>query len=186
MFTQNAASMDFAASANGTGLREVDEYGIPLALFGSPTPPEFFAVVGRIVAINGRIEYMRDRLQHLPPSEIVVMTKVQQFLHRYNSGRAERNAIVHSSWVFGADSDDPDVIWGVRYKVGKSTTEDAATVSIRDVPNSERTQETVGYTMVRLRKILKRDLITMQVGEIAYAVVMRNWAMRRKPDEGAT
>ena len=161
------------------GLTEVDQYGVPLTVFGNPMPPEFFDVVGRIVAINGKIEYLKDRFQHLPSSEIEAVKKVKQFTQRYNSGRAERNAIVHSSWVFGADMDDPDVILGVRYKVGKLASTGTATVSIRDVPESERKQEAVRYTLSGLRKILKRDLVTMQVGEYAFTEVMLTWAARQ-------
>jgi len=158
------------------GLGDVDRFGLPLNQFGHYSPPEFFEIVGRIVATNGRIEYLKDRLAHLPSSETSGVKKVEQFLTRYKSGRLERNAIVHSSWVFGAGTDAPDLILGVRYRTRKDTVGDTATVSIADVPASEKKQDVVQYGLAGLRKLFKRDITTLQVGEIAYTQVMLAWA----------
>jgi hypothetical protein len=162
-------------------LSEVDRYGVPLGVFGGLTPPGFFDVVGRIVAINGTIEYLRDRIGHLPQSETEDVKKVNQFLKRDDNGRIERNAIVHSRWIFGADPTDPEVILGVRYKVRKLATGETAVVAIRDVADSEKVQEIVRYKLDVLRKVLKRDLVTLQVGELAYSDVMFRWAARQGP-----
>jgi len=35
---------------------EVDAHGVPLGAFGQPAPSEFFEVLGRILAVNGKIE----------------------------------------------------------------------------------------------------------------------------------
>ncbi|TFC91329.1 MULTISPECIES: hypothetical protein [Cryobacterium] len=181
MFIQNAPPEDPAASASRPELVEVDRYGIPLDVFGDYPPPEFFEVIGRIVAINAKIEYLKERLDNLPPSETTGIKKVQQFLKRDSSGRMDRNAIVHSFWTFGASTENPNLILGIRYKVRKLASGEIATTSIRDVPDSEREQDIVQFELVGLRKILKRDLATMQVGELAYSEVMLQWAARQDP-----
>lgn len=155
---------------------DVDQHGVPIRAFGDPVTPEFFEVLGKIVSVNGQIEYLQDRLGHLPMSETSGVRKLEQFLARFESGRSGRNEVVHSRWLFGADTTDPDVIFGVRYKVRKQTTGDVATVSIHDVPDSEREQETVQHTLDSLRKLLRRDVTTMRIGEQAYTEIMLKWA----------
>lgn len=159
-------------------MNEVDKYGVPIRVFGDGTSPEFFEVLGRILAINGRIEYLKDRLDHLPSSETSVVRKVEQFRRRYDSGRAIRNAIVHSSWAFGAHKTDPEVILGIRYKIRKAVSGQTARVSLHDIPDSEREQDIVEYRLEELRKLVRHDVATMYVGELAYAEVMLNWASR--------
>lgn len=160
-------------------MSEVDTYGVPLRVFGDGMPPEFFEVLGRILAINGKIEYLKDRLDHLPFSETSGVRKVEQFLKRYDAGRSARNAIVHSSWAFGAHTTDPDVILGIRYKIRKAASGQTATLSLHDLPDSEREQDIVEYRLEGLRKLVRRDVATMRVGELAYAEVMLNWAARQ-------
>jgi hypothetical protein len=176
MSLKRAPSEEPAASPHWAGLTDVDPYGLPLDIFGDRTPPEFFEVVGRIVAINAKIEYLRERLASLPPSETSGVKKVELFLKRDTSGRMDRNAIVHSFWVFGANTSDSDVILGIRYKKRKTASGNTATVSIRDVPNSESVQNVVQYKLNELRDFLKRDLTTMKVGQLAYTEVMMTWA----------
>jgi hypothetical protein len=142
-------------------------------------PAGFFEVLGRILAVNGKIEYLKERLESFPSAETTGVRKVEQFRKRDSSGRIDRNAIVHSSWVFGAHALDHEVILGVRYKVRKVASGATASVSIGDIPDCEREQDVVQYTMDGLRKLLKRDLTTMRVGEIAYSEVMLNWAARQ-------
>jgi len=150
-------------------MRDVDEYGLPLSEFGD-VPPDFFEILGRLLAVNGKIEYLKDRLDHLPSAETDGVKKVEQFLKRYAAGRSERNAIVHSTWVFGAHK-APEVIVGFRYKVGKSVLEGTPTVAIRGVPGSARRQDVVQYTLDELRELLKRDITTMLVGQLAHGEV---------------
>lgn len=100
-------------------MSDVDKYGVPLHIFGDATAPEFFEILGRLLAVNGKIEYLKDRLDDLPSSETSGVRKVEQFLEGYSSGRVDRNAIVHSYWVFGAHTNDPEVILGIRYKIRK-------------------------------------------------------------------
>jgi len=97
-----------------------------------------------------------------------------------------RNAVVHSFWTVGTH-EDPDVILGIRYKVRNRASGGTATVSIGDVPGSERKQDTVQYRLDELRKLLKHDIATMRVGEIAYAEVNLTWASQHvlETDEGA-
>jgi len=158
---------------------EVDEYGVPLSAFGAGATSEFFSVLGRLIAVNGKIEYLKDRLDHLPSSETDGVRKVEQFLNRYGAGRLARNAIVHSHWMFGADTKDLDIILGIRYKIRKVASGETATVAIGDVPGSEREQDVVKYTLAGLRKLLRRDIATMRLGEIAYTEVNLTWARRQ-------
>lgn len=158
---------------------DVDLYGLPTHAFGDTPPPEFFEIIGRILALNGQIEYFQERLDHLPASETAGVRKVEQFLARCSSGRDDRNAVVHSRWVFGAHTTDPDAILGVRYKVRKRASGHVATVSIRDVPDSEKAQEVVLHTVDTLRALLKRDITTMRIGQLAYAEVMMTWSIEQ-------
>lgn len=159
--------------------REVDTFGIPLHAFGDSVPAGFFEVLGRIVAVNAQIEYLQDRLDHLPPSETDGVRKAEQFRARCASGRADRNAIVHSRWVFGAQTARPDIILGVRYKTRRQASGEIATVSLSDVPGSERQQDTVQHTLDALKKLLRRDVATMRIGELAYSEIMLKWAVRQ-------
>lgn len=158
---------------------EVDEHRVPIDAFGSRAPSEFFGILGRIIAVNGQLEYLMGRLNHLPALETDGARKVEQFRARFVSGREERNAVVHSRWVFGAQPSDPEIILGVRYKVMKKPAAEVATVSIRDVPDSEREQIYVQHTIASLKRLLRRDVATMQVGKQAYSEVMLNWAARQ-------
>jgi hypothetical protein len=158
---------------------EVDEHRVPIDAFGDRAPSEFFGVLGRIVAVNGQLEYFMDRLGHLPALETEGARKVEQFRARFMSGRDERNAVVHSRWVFGAQPSDPEVTLGVRYKVMKKPVGQVATVSIRDVPESEKDQIYVEHTLASLKRLLRRDLGTMQIGKQAYSEVMLAWAARQ-------
>jgi hypothetical protein len=145
---------------------DVDAYGLPLSTFGDHPPKAFFELVGRIVAVNGRIEYLRARLDHLPPSETTGIKKVEQFLERDKAGRLDRNAIVHSSWIFGANTSDPGVILGIRYKARARTSGATATLSLSDLPESDKENDYVQHDLASLRGLLKRDLATMQVGRL--------------------
>lgn len=157
---------------------DVDEHRVPVDAFGDRAPSEFFAILGRIVAVNGQPEYLKDRLDHLPDTETAGMRKVEQFRARFASGRDERNAVVHSRWVFGAQTSDPEIILGIRYKVMKKPAGEVATVSIQDVPDSEREQIYVEHTLASLKQLLRRDVGTMQIGQQAYTEVMMIWAAR--------
>lgn len=161
---------------------EVDRFGVPLLAFGRDAPPQFFEILGRLLAINGKIEYLKERLGHLPPSELSGVRKVEQFFKRYDSGRLDRNAIVHSTWVFGAHTKDPEVIVGIRYKISKANSGQIAMVSIRDTPNSERKQVFVQYKLDELRELLKRDVATLLIGERAYATVNLKRAAQQPPE----
>lgn len=160
---------------------DVDSYGVPRQAFGRVASPEFFETIGRVVAVHGQIEYLQDRLKHLPSSETSGVRKVEQFLRRCESGRDARNAIIHSRWVFGADTTDPDVILGLRYKTRKPTSGTIATVFISDVVGSEKEHDIVRHTLDSLRKLLQRDVVTMQIGEQAYSEIMLKWAAQRAP-----
>lgn len=164
-------------SVNGN--TDVDSYGVPRRAFGRATPPEFFEALGRIVTVHGQIEYLQDRLKHLPSSETSGARKVEQFRKRCESGRDARNAIVHSRWVFGADTKDPDIILGIRYKTRKSKSGTVATVSIKDIPDSEHEHDIVRYTLDSLRKLLRQNIVTMQIGEQAYSEIMLKWAAQQ-------
>lgn len=158
---------------------DVDSYGVPQQAFGRVASPEFFEALGRLIAVHGQIEYLQDRLEHLPPSETNGVRKLEQFLKRCQSGRAARNALVHSRWVFGADTKDPDVILGLRYKNRKVTSGTVATVSISDVTGSEKEHDIVRHTHDSLRKLLQQDVVTMQIGEQAYSELMLKWAVQQ-------
>ncbi len=149
----------------------VDPYGVPLDLFGESVPEEFFAILGRLVATNGQIEYLYDRLNHLPEHERVGIRKVEQFFGRFVAGRDERNSAIHSRWVFGAH-EDPDVIVGIRYKVNKKSSGLVAVLSITDVADSEREHVLVEHTVESLRRLLRRDLATVRIGTHALAETM--------------
>lgn len=155
---------------------DVDAYGVPLGAFGEPAPPEFFEVLGRILAVNGKIEYLRDRLSHLPPLETNGARKVEQFLARIRAEQLDRNAIVHSNWTFGAHTSKSDVITAVRYKTRKQTSGEVATLSMVDVSGSEREQDFSLYTLDDLREVLRRSVTTMRIGEQAYAQAIFKWA----------
>lgn len=169
------------------GPNDVDPYGVPLTAFGLNPPADFFEILGRILATNGRIEYLLDRLDHLPKDETAGIRKAKQFRRRDAIGKLDRNAIVHSSWIFGAHRTDPGVFMGVRYNKAKRTSGETATLSMTDVPDSELIQDVVFHDLTGLRKILKRDLATMHIGEIAWAEVMLTWAARksRSTENGA-
>lgn len=158
---------------------EVDAYGVPLGSFGEPAPLEFFEVLGRILAVNGKIEYLHDRLRHMPSSETSGTRKVEQFLTRVSAEKSERNAIVHSHWTFGAHTSRSDVITAIRYKIRKKASGEVATVAIVDVPGSGREQDFTLYTLSELRRVLWRSVTTMQIGEQAYAHAMLKWAAAR-------
>lgn len=158
---------------------DVDAYGVPTAAFGDPAPPEFFEVLGRILAIHGRIEYLQDRIAHLPPAETKGSRKVEQFLTRCREERTHRNAIVHSSWIFGAHTTNPEVILALRYKRRKQTSGAVATVSIVDVPQSDREQDVGQYTLDDLRRLLRSNIVTMRIGEQAYTGLMLKWAAQQ-------
>ncbi|MBB5831904.1 hypothetical protein [Brachybacterium aquaticum] len=102
--------------------------------------------------------------------------KVEQFRARFASGRDGRNAVVHSRWVFGAQPSDPEIILGIRYKIMKKPAGEVATLSIQDVPDSEREQIYVEHTLSSLKRLLRRDVGTMQIGQQAYTEVMMTWA----------
>ena len=112
------------------------------------------------------------------------MRKVAQFRKRYSAGRSDRNAIVHSNWVFRAHTQDPDVIVGVRYKQRNRATGYVATVSLADIAGDCRQQDVVEYSLKQLRTQLRHDIATMRVGEIAYAQVMLAWAARSNEMSG--
>jgi len=67
-------------------MRDVDKYGVPISAFGDSTAPEFFEILGRLLAVNGKIEYLKDRLDDLPSSETTGVRKVEQFLERLRLG----------------------------------------------------------------------------------------------------
>lgn len=181
-FMESAKSplWDHIAAGHGT---EVDAFGVPVAAFGQSAPPEFFEVLGRILAVNGKIEYLGDRLDSLPHTETKGTRKVEQFLVRCNAERADRNAIVHSHWVFGAHATDPDVFLAIRYKTRKQTSGQVATVSIVDVPGSDREQDFTLYTLDDLQRVLRRSTATMRIGEQAYAQAMLRWATLRTAED---
>lgn len=54
-----------------------DAYWVPLDLFGEGVPEEFFAILGRLAAIDGQIEYLHERLNHLPGHERVGVRNVE-------------------------------------------------------------------------------------------------------------
>ena len=68
MSNQKAPQKDPAGALGWMGLVEVDHFGVPRKAFWDRTPAGFFELVGRILAVNGRIEYLRGRLDHLPSS----------------------------------------------------------------------------------------------------------------------
>lgn len=158
---------------------EVDAYGMPVAAFGDRVPSGFYEVLGRILSAHGRIEYLRERLSHLPVEETTGVRKVEQFRYRVSSEQAARNTIVHSRWVFGAHETNPDVILALRYKTRKNTPGDVATVSIVDVPERDREQIIEQFTLEHLKKILASSIVTMRIGEQAYADVMHQWAIQQ-------
>jgi hypothetical protein len=96
---QNSTPEQISTWLSSGSLTEVDRFGVPVDSFGSGMPPEFFEVIGRLVAINGRLEYIKDRLDHLSPSETSGVRKFEQFAKRFESGRLDRHTIVHSSWL---------------------------------------------------------------------------------------
>ena len=65
---------------------DVDSYGVPQQAFGRVASPEFFEALGRLIAVHGQIEYLQDRLKHLPPSETNGVRKLEQFLRGANRG----------------------------------------------------------------------------------------------------
>lgn len=156
---------------------DVDEFGVPVDAFGGTVPPEFFGLLGRLLAVNGKIEYLYDRLKHLPVSETASVKKVDQFEKRVEAGRAERNAVVHSWWTTGAH-DDPETIVGVRYKTRKLTSGLVAEITLSDAPEAEPDpQDVVLYSVESLKRLLRRDVTTMLIGQLAYTEVMSIWAV---------
>jgi hypothetical protein len=167
--------MDFSGLPHESKMNEVDGYGVPVSAFGDGMQPEFFDIIGRMLAVSGKTEYLRDRLDNMPASETSGVRKVAQFLKRDDSGKVDRNAVVHSWWIAGAHG-DADVFVGIRYKKRKFADGVLASVSMQDVPGSDRDQEYVEYTLDAMRKLLKRCVTTMNIGELAYAEVMLKWA----------
>ena len=146
-------------------------------------PTGFFEVLGRMLAVCGRIEYLQDRLAHLPSTETTGDRKVEQFLARCDVEKADRNTIVHSHWVFGAHLTNPDIILAVRYKTRKQSSGTIATVSMADVPESAREQDVGQYTLKGLKSLLRRTIATMRIGELAYTGIMLRWAARQIDSE---
>lgn len=161
---------------------EVDSFGTPVGSFGTKPPEAFFSLVGRIVALSGQIEYLKDRLAHLPAKETESSKKVKRFYERARANQEERNGVVHSRWFFGADTSDPDLITGIRYKVAKSNAGHIATVSLVDVPDSEREQVVVQHTLKSLEALHRRLVGTAHVGEVAYASIMLRWGATQLTD----
>lgn len=157
-----------------------DKYGLPLDAFGKEAPREFFEIIGRILAVHGQIEYLKERLNHLPADETDGIRKVEQFRTRSKVGQNDRNTIVHSWWRFGASEKDPSQFFGVRYKTRKAVSGSTATVSIADVPGSEKEQEYVLHSLESLQKILSQSIVTMQIGSQAYTEVMMKWVVSNK------
>jgi len=116
-------------------------------------------------------------LSHLPTPETVRTRKVEQFLARVGAEKSDRNAIVHSHWTFGAHKSRSDVVTAIRYKTRKQASGEVATVSMLDIPGSEREQDITLYSLGDLRGVLRRSVTTMQIGEQAYAQTMLNWAV---------
>lgn len=165
---------------------EVDAYGMPVAAFGDRVPSDFFEVLGRFLSVHGKIEYLKERLDHLPMDERTGFRKAEQFLERCRTGQADRNAIVHSHWMFGAHKANPEIILAVRYRTRKHVSGEIATLSIVDVPESDKEQGIGQYTLDSLRKILARSIVTMRIGEQAYSEVMVNWAVRQTAVKSAS
>ncbi|MDQ1076194.1 hypothetical protein [Microbacterium sp. SORGH_AS_0969] len=158
-----------------TSSLNTDGFGTPVDSFGTRPPEEFFSLLGRIVAVSGQIEYLKDRLAHLPSEETDSSKKVKRFYERARADQEERNGVVHSRWFFGADTSDPDLITGIRYKVRKSNAGQLATVSIVDVPDSERKQVVVQHTLESLEALHRRLVGTVRIGEVAYTSLMLSW-----------
>lgn len=158
---------------------DVDAHGVPMAAFGAPAPPLFFEILGRIIAVHGRIEYLEERLDHLPSTEETGSRKGDQFASRCREESAARNTLVHSLWVFGADATDPDVLLALRYKRRKQTSGSIATVSITSVPQSGHEQDVSRYTMEDLERVLRTNVVTMRIGELAYTERMSIWAAKQ-------
>lgn len=158
---------------------EVDKYGIPVDAFGARVPPEFFEVIGRILSVHGKIEYLQDRLGTLPSAEKAGVKKVEQFFARCGAEKGDRNTVVHSHWMFGTHTKDPDVILAFRYKTRKNTSGEIATVSMMDAPESVHEQDVGQYTLEDLRRIMRRCIVTMRIGEQAYSEIMLKWASCR-------
>jgi hypothetical protein len=142
-------------------------------------PSEFFEVLGRILTVHGKIEYLQDRLKHLPSAETTGSIKVKQFFARCSAEKADRNAIVHSHWVFGAHTTNRDIILALRYKIRKQISGDIATVSIVDAPESDRQQDYGEYTLDDLKRVLRGNVVTMRIGEQAYTQIMLKWASQQ-------
>ena len=153
-----------------------DKYGLPLDAFGIEAPHEFFEITGRILAVHGQIEYLKERLNRIPAIETEGVRKFQQFLSRCKDGQNDRNTIVHSRWVFGANKKDPHQFFAVRYKTRSITSGSVATVAITDVPESEKEQDYTMYSLESLQKVLNQSIITMRIGSQAYTEVMFHWA----------
>lgn len=164
---------DFERS--GAAPPSVDAYGLPVEAFGVEPPDGFFEVLGRILAVSAQIEYLQDRLEHLPSTETERVRKVEQFLARCADGRDARNAVVHSRWSFDAHT-DPDVIIGIRYKKRKNASGQVFSVAMTDVEGSGLGHELIEHTMVTLRRLLKRDISTMTIGQMAYTEIQLRWA----------
>lgn len=165
-----------------TSSLNTDGFGTPVDSFGTRPPEEFFSLLGRIVAMSGQIEYLKDRLTHLPSEETDSSKKVKRFHERARADQEERNGVVHSRWFFGADTSDPDQITGIRYKVRKSSTGQTATVSLMDVPDSDHEQVVVQHTLKTLEMLHRRLVGTVRIGEAAYASLMLRWGATQLAD----
>lgn len=165
-----------------TSSLNTDGLGTPLDSFGTKPPEAFFSLLGRIVAMSGQIEYLKDRLAHLPSEETDSSKKVKRFYERARSDQEERNGVVHSRWFFGADKSDPDLITGIRYKIAKSNAGHIATVSIVDLPDSEREQVVVQHTLKSLELLHRRLVGTVRIGEVAYTSLMLRWGATQLAD----
>ena len=93
---------------------DVDSYGVPQQAFGCVAPPEFFEALGRVIAVHGQIEYLQDRLKHLPPSETNGGRSFGAVFRGANRG-ALPETLCPFTLGFGADTKDKDVILGLRY-----------------------------------------------------------------------
>ncbi|WP_432733134.1 hypothetical protein [Microbacterium sp. MM2322] len=132
--------------------------------------------------MSGQIEYLKDRLAHLPSEETDSSKKVKRFYERARADQEERNGVVHSSWFFGVDTSDPDLFTGIRYKVRKSNAGQLATAFIVDVPDTEREQVVVQHTLKSLEMPHRRLVGTVRIGEAAYKSLMVRWGAAQLAD----
>lgn len=168
----------FGRTQHQTGAGATDAFGLHLNAFGAPPPDDFFSLLGRFLAVGSSMEYLLDRLGDLPQEEIDGEERVARFRERFTAGRNTRNALVHSRWFFGVDV-DPEVIVGIRYKTRKPTSGTVSTLSISDVEGSEQEQDVVRYTMNSLRTSLRKDIMTLEIGQQAYSAIMVRYAANK-------